>query len=68
MIKNIVVCPIKPAAADVQWKYDILFNFITFHLETPWTDGNSFCVDVVLDSVYMANRDEYSILDQKYEW
>ena len=29
-------------------------------------DQNSFCVDVVLDSVNMVFRDEDSILDQMY--
>ena len=31
------------------------------------SDGNSFCGDVVFGSVNMVNRDEDSILDQKYE-
>ena len=31
------------------------------------SDGNSFIGDVVLDSFNMSNRDEDSILDQKYE-
>ena len=30
------------------------------------SDGNSFCKDVVLDSVNMTYRDEDSILDQIY--
>ena len=31
------------------------------------SDGNSFCGDVVLDSVTMAFSDEDSIMDQIYE-
>ena len=31
------------------------------------SDGNSFCVDVVLDSFYMVYSDEDSIKDQQYE-
>ena len=30
-------------------------------------DGNSFCGDIVLDSLNMVYRDKDSILDQKYE-
>ena len=31
------------------------------------TDGNNFCGDVDLDSFNMSDRNEDSVLDQKYE-
>ena len=60
---------------------DFRFQYFKIHYSSPYekhninyisnsvmqSDGNSFGGDVVLESFSMANRDEGSILDQKYE-